>query len=258
MKRVASIVLTVVLLAGSYSFGKDAPKANPYTKILASVRAAELPAEAADLVAQAKPADRKATAVQVVKEAVSLNPAAAALIVGAVTRAVPEMAPVAAGAAVAEQPKQAHAIAKAAAAAAPAQAAQVVEAVCRVAPRQYYAVAVAVAQAVPAASKEIVKAVGVAVPELKVSLEKAVAWYGGNVVSVGETLAQANQIAQTDNGASATASVADQQNSATGSLLLPRGPAVGPPYVPLSATPTYVTSGGSGEVPEGGRNYAAP
>jgi len=248
----------MVVVAGGYSFGKDEPKANAYKELLTAVPAAELPARAAALVSQAKVADRQATTVQVVKGAVTINPAAAALIVGAVAREMPEMASMAAGAAVAEQPKQAHAIAKAAAAAAPSQAARVVEAVCRVAPRQYYAVAVAVAQAVPAASKEIVKAVGTAVPELKVSLEKAVAWYGGNVMSVGATLAQANQIAQTDSGTSAMTSAADQPSSAAGASLVLRGPAVGPPYVPLSSTPTNVTSGGSGEVPEGGRNYAAP
>jgi hypothetical protein len=39
---------------------------------------------------------------------------------------------------------------------------------------------------------------------------------------------------------------------------LARGPAVGPPYIPLTSTPTNVTSGTSGQVPTGGRNYAAP
>jgi hypothetical protein len=37
-----------------------------------------------------------------------------------------------------------------------------------------------------------------------------------------------------------------------------RGPAIGPPYQPLTSTPTNVTPGTSGEVPPGGRNYAAP
>jgi len=256
MKRVTNVALSVVFLVGGYSFWKYEP--NPYREVLAAVPAAELPAKAAELISQAKPVDRESTTEQVVKRAVTINPAAAALTVGAVARRVPEMASVAAGAAAAEQPKQAHAIAKAAAAAAPSQAARVVEAVCRVAPRQYYAVAVAVAQAVPESGKEIVKAVGMAVPELNVSLEKAVAGYGGNVVSVGETLAQANRIAQYETGANATASAADQPNSAIRALPVLRGPAVGPPYVPLSTTPTNVTSGGSGEVPAGGRNYAAP
>jgi hypothetical protein len=39
---------------------------------------------------------------------------------------------------------------------------------------------------------------------------------------------------------------------------LVRGPAVGPPYIPLSTTPTNVTASGSGEVPPGGRDYATP
>ena len=37
-----------------------------------------------------------------------------------------------------------------------------------------------------------------------------------------------------------------------------RGPAVGPPYIPLTTTPTNVTSGSAGVVPDGGRNYAKP
>ena len=39
---------------------------------------------------------------------------------------------------------------------------------------------------------------------------------------------------------------------------LSRGPAVGPPYIPPSTTPTNTTPNQSGPVPPGGRNYAEP
>ena len=252
MKRIASMTLSVAFLAASLSFGKDAPKANPFSQALTSVPAAELPAKAADLVLHARPAEREATTLNVVKGAVGLNPAAAPAIVGAIARAVPEMAAVAAGAAAAEQPKQANAIAKAAAAVAPSQASAIVAAVCRAVPKEYRAIAVAVSQAAPGAGKEIVRGVETALPALKPSIEQALAGYGGNVVSVGETLAQAAQIAQGGSGAVAGAS------PGVGGPLRTRGPAVGPPYIPLTTPPTNVTSGTSGQVPTGGRNYAAP
>lgn len=249
MKRFISIVLSVGFLAAWPSFGADAPKANPFNETLAAVPAAELPAKAADLVVQAKPRARQGVTVNVVKAALGINPAAAPAIVGAIARAVPQMASVAAGAAVAEQPKQASAIAKAAAAAAPGKAGQIVLAVCQVVPNDYAAVAVAVSQAVPGASKEIVNAVAAALPNLKGPIEKALAGYGGNVPSVADTLSQAAQIPAAD--PSRVPPVVMTPSFA-------RGPAVGPPFVAPSTTPTNVTSSTSGQVPPGGRNYAAP
>ena len=250
MKHITVIALSVAFLTTCPSFGKDASKANPFNETLATVPAAELPAKAADLVLQAKPRARQAATVNVVKSAVGINPAASPAIVGAIARAVPQMASAAASAAASEQPKQASAIAKAAAAAAPAKAGQIVFAVCRAVPNEYQAIAAAVSQAVPGASKEIVEAVAAALPNLKVAIEKTIAGYGGNVASVADTLAQAARIS----------TVADTSSTPTaaGAGSFARGPAVGPPYIPLTTTPTSVTPGTSGSVPTGGRNYAAP
>jgi hypothetical protein len=252
MKRITIIALSVASLTACPCFGTDAPKANPFNETLAAVPAAELPAKAADLVLQAKSRARQAVTVNVVKSAVGINPAAAPAVVGAIARAVPTMASVAAGAAASEQPKQASAIAKAAAAAAPGKAVQIVMAVCRAVPNQYQAIAVAVAQAVPGRGKEIVNAVATALPNLKLPIEQALAGYGGNVASVADTLSQAAWIS------SGTASPAGNPSQVPTDGSFARGPAVGPPYVPLSTTPTTVTSGTSGQVPAGGRNYAAP
>ena len=259
MKRITSILVSLAFLVAGNSFAKDAPKANPFNKILTAVPAAELPAKAAELVAQAKPRDRQATTVSVVKAALGLNPAAAPAIVGAIARAVPEMASVAAGTAAAEQPKQASAIAKAAAAAAPLQAGAIVEAVCRAVPNEYRNIALTVSQVVPVADKEIVNAVTSALPGLKPSVERVLAGYGGNVPSVAVTLDQAVQAKVASAPASSTVVPTPAASpTVTAETPMARGPASGPPYIPLSRTPTNVTSGGSGEVPGGGRNYAAP
>jgi len=249
MKRITIIALSVAFLIACPSFASDASKPNPFNATLAAVPAAELPAQAADLVSQTKPRARKVVTVNVVKAAVAINPAAAPAIVGTIARAVPPMASVAAGAAAAEQPKQAAAIARAAAAAAPREAGQIVNAVCRAVPNEYQTIAVAVSQAVPGAAKEIVEAVASALPSSRSSIEKAVASYGGNVPSVADTLAQAARFSPTLDPSGVPAQ--------TGASFA-RGPAVGPPYIPLTSTPTSVTSGTSGQVPTGGRNYAAP
>jgi hypothetical protein len=251
MKTVVTIALSVVFLAACNSFGKDASQTNPFNQTLATAPAAELPAKAADLVAQAKSRDRQTTTINVVKSAVGINPAAAPAIVGAIARAVPDMAAVAAGAAAAEQPKQAAAIAKAAAAAAPSKASKIVVAVCRAVPNQYRNIAVAVAEAVPGSGKEIVKAVGAALPELRSGIEQTLAGYGGNIASVGATLDQA---------ATVTPVTAIGTTPVAAGVPPPvvRGPAIGPPYIPLTGTPTNVTTGTGGDVPPGGRNYAQP
>ncbi len=243
MKTIFTVALSLVLPVVPSTFGKDAPKANPFNEILSTAPAVELPAKTADLVLYAKAADRSATTVNAVKSAVGMHPAAAPAVVGAVARAVPDMASVAAGTAAAEQPKQASAIAKAAATGAPAQAGKIVAAVCRAVPSQYREVAIAVAQVVPSAGEEILRAVAAALPDLKPSIDKALAGNGVKAMSVSEVLAQVASPA-----APALASGAPAA----------RGPAVGPPYVPLTTTPSLVTPGTSGPVPPGGRNYATP
>jgi hypothetical protein len=264
MKNVSSVVLSVVFLVAAPSFAKDAPKANSFRETLTPVTAAELPAKAADLVLNARSRDRGATTVDVIKAAVGINPAAAPAIVGAIARSVPDMASIAAGAAAAEQPKQAAAIARAAAAAAPSRARKIVLAVCRAVPGDYRNIAIAVSDVVPGSNKEVLNAVASALPGLKPYIEQALAAYGGNVLSVADTLDQAARLAQART-APGTASPTLARTAASGApsaspapAPLARGPAVGPPYIPLTSTPIYVTPGTSGEVPIGGRDYARP
>jgi hypothetical protein len=268
MKPIANILLGVAFLAAGNSFGKDASPANAFNEVLAAAPAAELPAKAADVILHARSRDRQATTVNVVKSAVGINPAASPAIVGAIARTVPDMAPVAAGTAAALQPKQAAAIAKAAAAAAPAKAGKIVTAVCRAVPNEYRNIAAAVAQVVPGAGNEIVKAVGDALPGLKPAIDSTLAGYGGNVVSVTDSLDQAarvvpsslTSVAAAPTGPTLSANPALRGGTPSSAQVVPpsRGPTIGPPYQPLTSTPTNVTPGTSGEVPPGGRNYAAP
>ena len=161
MKHIVTIGLSLVCLGAFSSLDAASLK-----KTLSSVPAAELPAKAAQLIADTKTRDQKPTTINVVKTALGINPAAAPAIVGAIARAVGPMASVAAGTAAEEQPKQACAIAKAAAAAAPSEAGQIVLAVCRAAPSEYRCIAVAVSEVAPDANKEILEAVAIALPEL--------------------------------------------------------------------------------------------
>ena len=271
MKNVTNLVLSVAFLVATHSFAKDAPKANSFSETLTAVKAAELPAKAAELVLNAKSRDRGATTVEVIQAAVGINPAAAPALVGAIARSVPDMASIAAGAAAAEQPKQAAAIAKAAAAAAPSRARRIVIAVCRAVPNEYRNIGIAVAEAVPGSNKDILNAIASALPDLRLSISQALVASPGNVLSVADTLDQAARLARTRTASSAASGTlastavsgapAAASAPASGSAApapLPRGPSVGPPYIPLTTTPTNVTPGGSGEVPAGGRDYAAP
>jgi hypothetical protein len=261
MKPIVSILLSVVfLVAGNCSFGKDAPKANAFNEVLAAVPSAELPAKAADLVSHSRARDWHTTTVSVVNSAVGINPVAAPAIVGAIARAVPNMASVAAGAAAELQPKQAAAIAKAAAAAAPSKAGKIVTAVCRAVPNEYRNIAAAVAQAVPGADREIVRAVAAALPGLKPAIDSALAGYGGGVVSVTDTLDRATKASLGSLTSVPTASTVPTLpvSAPLQGTTMARGPAAGPPYHPLTVTPTNITPGTSGDVPTGGRDYSAP
>jgi hypothetical protein len=247
MKQIAMIAVSAICLFAVGSFAGDSPKANPYTETLSSVPAAELPAKAAELVRDAKARQRETVTIEVVKAAVAKNPGAAPAIVGTIAKAAPDMAAVAAATAAAEQPAQASAIAKAAAAAAPSKAGKIVAAVCRVVPNEYRNIAVAVAEVVPTSAKDILKGVEVARPDLKPGIESAMSNYVAGVSTVGDMLDAARTVvAQASSG------------TASSGQAMPRGPAVGPPYLPLSGTPSTITPSTSGDVPSGGRNYSSP
>ena len=245
MKRIAIIAVSLGWLLATDSYAKD----SSYKEILSRVPAAELPIKTAELVKVAKSRNREGVTVDVVKTSVSINPAAAPVIVSAIARAMPDVAATAAAAAAAAQPRQAASITKAATAAAPAQAARIVVAVSRVVPNDYRSIAIAGAQAAPGSDKEILKALATAFPELKAGIEQVLATPSGNSPTVSYALASVTPT---------TAQPADAGSVTS----LARGPAVGPPFIPISQTPTNVTPGTSGNVPPGSRggptDYAQP
>ena len=222
----------------------DAQKVNPYGVVLSSVAAPLLPAKAAQLVKKAKARDRAITTVNVVKAALAAHPAGASPVVFSISKAVPEMAPIAAGTAAELQPQQAVAIAKAAASAAPSQAAKIVVAVSRAVPDSYREVAGAVCDAVPGSAQAVLTALSLAFPESKAGINMALANDSGQILPVGAILDQAGFLA----GASSF--------DPTGA----RGPAAGPPFVPLGSgiTPYQANNDPQVPVPPGGRTYASP
>ena len=224
--------------------------ASPSFASLSAATAVELPVKAAALVAQADAKNLKQTTIDVVNAAVGLNPAAAPTVVGSIARSTPTMAATAVAAAVSVLPDQAVAIARAAAAAAPAKAGQIVAAVCRELPAKYKEVAEAVAEVVPGAGKEILTAIATAMPRLTDSINKILASNKGSIPSVATVLEQAKpslEVAPT---------VTLPQATAASPMLAP--PTVGPAYAPIPVSHVNIDPGSGGQVPTGGRNYAAP
>jgi len=255
MKKITSCVCSLVCIGALHLTAADSVKTDVVRENLSHVAAAELPAKAADLIKQAKSSARSATTIQVVKAALDINPAAAPAIVGAIARAVPEMAATAAGTAAEQQPRQAAVIARSAAAVAPTKVGKIVAAVCRVVPNDFRNIAMAVSQVVPGAGKEILEAIASAIPDLKSLIAQTLAANKGNVVSVADALDKPSMNLPDPSKSLPSPDLNSPLSPITRSA---RGPAVGPPYIPLSGTPGNVNPGNSGEVPTGGRGYATP
>ena len=249
-KLFLTVAVAAAMAAGANA--ADTSAASPAFGILSAVSSAELPAKAADLVAQAKAKNLKQTTIDVVKAAVGLNPAAAPAIVGSIAQSSPTMAATASATAVALVPNQVLLIAKAAAAAAPAKAGEIVKAICVVLPSDYQIAAQAVADVAPGAGREILKGVASAIPQLKPAIDQTLASYQGGIPSVGTIL---TQVAQTTSS-SGVVSLAGGTTTPAG---LPQGPSVGAPPVPPSGTPTIINPNAGGIIPSGSpRGYYAP
>jgi hypothetical protein len=245
----AAVVLALTLTARA----GDTPAANPFLPVLSTTTQAELPAKAADLVAQAKAKQQQQTTIDVVKAAVGLNPAAAAAIVGSIAQKTPAMAAIAASTAAGLVPNQAATIARVAAAAAPQQAGKIVEAVCRALPATYAEVAGAVADVVPGAGKEILAGVSAAIPVFKGPIDKVLLAGKDGVPSVNAVLEQVKR----------TELLVSFRAGADGIILGPPvplivNPVINPPYLPPPPSPVNLDPGSGGQVPIGGRNYAYP
>ena len=258
LKYAMFITVTVALTVAVNAGARENTSTSPALAVLSTATSAELPAKAAELVAQADAKNLKETTIDVVKAAVGLNPAAAPAIVGSIAQAVPVMAATASATAVQLVPNQVLLIARAAAAAAPAKAGAIVESICRVLPAQYQKVAEVVAEVVPGAGKDILAGIAAAIPNLKSAINQALADYKGDVPSVSAVL---TQVAQTENSMNIAAfSAGTPASSAGGSspatpAILPQGPSVQPPQVPIVTSPVLNPNTGT---PGQGHNYSAP
>jgi hypothetical protein len=125
----ATVLAAIVILAGAALVATRRVPEKSFDQALVGVPEAELPAKAAALVTEAKPADQPGHAVRAVQAVAKVSPASILTTVGAICRAAPATASAVAAAAARMQPEQAGAIAKVAAAAAPAHAAEVAQAV---------------------------------------------------------------------------------------------------------------------------------
>lgn len=239
-KQLTGLVCAAVLCVGTSQL--IANDSSDVAKVLGTVPAPELPAQAAKLIKGAKARDRETVTISVVTSAVKANPAATPLVIGAIAKSTPEMASVAASTAAALQPEQAAAITKAAVSAAPSRAGKVVAAVCAAVPKQYRAVAVAAAEAAPTSGKDILKSVASTMPELKVHIEKELAGYGVEVPPVAMTLDQA---------------LVSAGPSVAGSPVY-RGSDTGAPGAGGGGSPSGPPPGTIGAGPPAGRNYSRP
>ena len=245
LKYAAFLALAFGLSTAISTQAGETPKANAFIGELSTATSAELPGKAADLVSKAAAKDQQQTTIDVVKAAISLNPAAARAIVGSIAQTSPDMAATAAATAVSLLPDQSVTIASVAAAAAPAQAGQIVEAVCRVAPQDYEKIADAVAEIVPAASKDILNGVAMALPSLKVVIDQAVVAGAGSAPSVDKVLSQVSASGKVPSGVP----LSPMPNLSHGSPISP--------YVP-SGTPSGISGSVGGQIPVGGRGYTSP
>jgi hypothetical protein len=231
-------VLLAMILGSSLAVASAATTKEGVRSALKSVTAAEVPARAADLVAQTPAADQAVVTVEAVRIAVKAHPTIAPAIVGSVAKQCPAVAATAAATAAKLQPKQIKLIARAAAVAAPAHAGEIVTALCQALPGDYREIALTVALAVPGAADEILVGLSAGLPTIKAALDSVIASYQGATPSVAAVLDR----------------VAPTTPAVTGSGV--RGPTIGPPFIALSGTPTNAPPGTN--VPPGGRDYFRP
>ena len=259
--RLYGVFAATVVLGAGMAWASTATQVSAARKALKGLPAVELPAKAADMVAQALPEERNAAAAAVATAAIDLRPTATLAVVSAIARQSPTVAATVAQKAASLQPKQLTDIAAAAASVAPKQAANIVEALCKAAPTRYAAIVTAVAKVVPTASQEILSAVFVAIPSLKPFVEKASSEYAGQNPSIGLLMARTEMwvAAVARETRSTSEKVLAGPVSPVPPTLAPPQP--GPPYAPLPEDAVIVQIRGlntTNAPPGGGRDYSAP
>lgn len=122
MNKLTLMTVAALLFAASPAYALSKSQVASIKEAL-RVPAPELPAKAVQLVKAAPKKDREDVALTAVRTVIAKHPAAAPMVVGAISRELPELSPAVTRAAVAQVPNQRAEIQQAARAAAPAKAA---------------------------------------------------------------------------------------------------------------------------------------
>lgn len=251
--RKLAVAAFVTLLGANLVFAEKVSSLDLTKKELRAVPAAEMPAQAAKLVSQAKADVAEATAENVVAAAVAVRPAAIVSVVSAIARQNPELAPAAAGKAASLKPKEVTNLARAAVGAAPAQAAKIAYALCKAAPTQYASIATAIANTVPSATKDVLASIYAALPALQPFVDRAASQ--GQDLSVASVMKRTEALIQTT-AQSAKVTPAVVVSSTPPAYLPPPTPAG--PFTPYTSS-TELNRTNVVEIPTGGgRNYSGP
>jgi len=238
-----AVIAFLIPVSASFAAGERGDM-NAYISPLSQVKAAELPAECASLVSNADASQREAVTVSVVTASARINARAISAVVGAIAKDCPDMSSLAAGTAVELQPKQTSKIVRAAVGASPNHAGAIVQAVCLRQPGSYRSIAAIAAQLAPQQRNEILAAVGAALPSHRPFIEQALAGSSAQL-GVAAVLEDASRLS-------------GQTDLSTETIVSVRGPTVGPPYQPLTGTPSTTDPSATVDVPPGGRDYSAP
>jgi hypothetical protein len=291
MNMVGSVVLIAGLASSPAAWASNSPDV---AKALAGSTALELPAKAANLVANASASDRQNVTASVIKTAVGINPAATVAIVSAVAGETPTVAPLAAVTAVTLQHKQLDRITKAAAVAASTEAPKIVAALIKEFPQDYGTIAISAAEGAPLAGREILAVVADYVPALQTSIQTATSHFSANDgnIPVQAILSQSFSQAVTSGAvvsstvpttylsqapvaanaagtmrvqatlAQSTPAVTPTVPAATPSARLSAPklspPSFGPPFTIPGSSPTTYGMGSTMIEQPGGRNYSSP
>ena len=233
---VASVALWVLQTA---LLADPAPDVERWENLLRNTPAAELPASVAKTLQQAGPAQLPATATNVVKLAVRINPAATLAIVSAASAAEPQLVGIISEIAAGEQKQLAPEIARCAALACPLRAREIVIRVGQLAPTDLRSIALEVSRVAPSQNREIIRAAGTVRPELWHYLEQELERYGRTMPSVSRCFDRAEQARERQARAASKSSGGEGLRAQ--------------PAVPPSSKPPR-----GGANPPGGRNYARP
>jgi hypothetical protein len=262
--------ITTLCLAASLPFSVHALNLDTLKKDFAGVRAPELPARAASVVAGATASERSSVAATVVRAGVEVNAASAPMLVGAIARHTPSVAAVSASTAAALQPKQLAQISRAAVGAAPADAGEIVAALCKAQPAAFYTVGIAAGDVAPKQFDAILDGVSTASPAHKALIARARAELGapktaavfGSILKRADALLVA--LSKSTKSTPETILAGDVTTElstklAAVAVALPQAPpTVGPPYTPSSGSPGEINTSQTFVAPPGGRDYSGP